>query len=269
MSESTWKEQDLRRYYGKYPGLVTDPDPEGGEHRGVIQVDVPGILEEDGRGGSRPLRVLARPCFIPGFFYIPQKGQPVWVEFAAGNIDEPLWTGVWYPTAGDAAMKPPKTGTGDPPHTQQLVIRLGSRVLHLDEEKGSIRVVDEQNDSRVEMDGNGIRMEYRKHAIRIQGDKIDIVADDTMPPGTPTARGEVNLQGTLAVTAYGQPLVLAPFVDRLLTLLLSHMHIGNLGAPTPLDPATMASIISLRTELELPVPEPSLPTLLSRTFLKV
>ena len=88
------------KYYGKYPGLVLDNKPPAGQaHVGELLVEVSGILEEaSGGSGEQAMQVWAKPCFVPGFFFIPEVGAQVWVEFAAGDINQPLWTGVWYPT---------------------------------------------------------------------------------------------------------------------------------------------------------------------------
>ena len=100
-----------RRYYGKHAGVVVDNRaPPSGGHRGVLRVRVPAILEETA-DGPRPLEVDAHPCLPPGYFCLPKKDDHVWVEFAAGELEHPIWTGVWYPE-------------GQPPFavTDQLVV---------------------------------------------------------------------------------------------------------------------------------------------------
>jgi hypothetical protein len=119
------------RYYGKYPGVVVDrAAPPGEAHRGELRVRVPGILEDrpDG-GGHRPLEVVAAPCYPPGFFFVPAVDAPVWVEFVAGELEAPIWTGVWYargaapPTATDAA----------PSERHQLIRTAAGHVIELDD----------------------------------------------------------------------------------------------------------------------------------------
>jgi hypothetical protein len=153
-----------RRYYGKYAGLVTDngPPSDGSAHRGQVKVKVPGILEETpGGNGNRPIEVIAAPAFLPGYFFVPENQAPVWVEFVAGDINYPIWTGVWYPD--DA---PPKvidagqpTQAGDAPTLDQKVIRTRSgQVIQLDDTSGSEQLVvkDEKNGNTVTLDSSGV-----------------------------------------------------------------------------------------------------------------
>jgi type VI secretion system (T6SS) baseplate-like injector VgrG len=122
-------------YFGKYAGEVMDFDadlPDANALRGDIRVKVAAILEEDDDGNPRPLEVIAKPAFHPGFFYIPEPQDKVWVEFVAGNIDWPIWTGMWYPDG-----KSPGTTTGDSPTRFQKVIRTKSgHVVQLDDTDG-------------------------------------------------------------------------------------------------------------------------------------
>lgn len=128
-------ETDTKQYFGKYSGEVLPFDadlPDESALRGDIRVRVPGILEEDATGQPQPLAVVAKPSFLPGFFYIPEPGDKVWVEFVAGDIDHPIWTGVWYPD--DAS---PETVAGERPTRFQKVIRTASgHVVQLDDTEG-------------------------------------------------------------------------------------------------------------------------------------
>jgi hypothetical protein len=77
--------------YGKYRGIVvsaTDPDASG---RLKVQVPL----------GGQPVDVWADAC-VPytgksnGFYAIPPVGSGVWVEFAEGDVNKPIWTGCWW-----------------------------------------------------------------------------------------------------------------------------------------------------------------------------
>jgi hypothetical protein len=157
-----------RRYYGKYAGLVTDngPPPDGGSHRGQVKVKVPGILEETPDGNEhQPLEVLAYPAFLPGFFFVPDNEAPVWVEFVAGDINFPIWTGVWYPDdKTPKATSPTSPGQqGDAPTLDQKIIRSktdSGQVIQLDDTSGSAQTVisDEANGNLITLDQNGINI---------------------------------------------------------------------------------------------------------------
>lgn len=144
-----------RRYLGKYAGLVTANDPPAsGDHRGQVTVKVPGILEETPDGDDhQPIEVLAAPAFLPGFFFVPEVDDPVWVEFVAGDINYPIWTGVWYPQ--DAT---PHTFDDNAPTRTQRVIRTKSgHVVQLDDTSGGERLVitDSANKNTITFDSSG------------------------------------------------------------------------------------------------------------------
>lgn len=89
------------RVFGKHEGVVrVNLDPLMG---GRVQVEVPSVL------GSN--RVWARPC-VPyadarlGLFLMPPVGGRVWVEFAAGDTDQPIWSGAWW-ADGDVPSRDP------------------------------------------------------------------------------------------------------------------------------------------------------------------
>lgn len=185
------------RYYGKYPAIVVDSEPDGdAPHRGDLLVAVPAILEDAPPGsapdadafgleaseGRRPIQVLAKPCFAPGTFLLPEPGQHVWVEFAAGDVNEPIWSGVWLPR--DTT---PATSDDEPPTSAQRVIRTTSgHVIEFDDREGEERlVVRDRNDSRVVFDEDGIR-------VHSDGDVEVHAANVTVDCGD----GEVHLRAT-------------------------------------------------------------------------
>jgi Type VI secretion system/phage-baseplate injector OB domain len=144
------------RHYGKYAGVVADNGPPpSGSHRGEILVNVPGILEETPDGdGNQPIQVTAAPAFLPGYFFVPNVNDTVWVEFVDGDINHPIWSGVWYPRD-----KTPVTVDGDAPTLDQKIIRTRSgQVIQLDDTSGSQQLVikDEVHKATITFDGNGI-----------------------------------------------------------------------------------------------------------------
>lgn len=81
-----------RRVFGKYRGKVASN--EDSQKRGRLEVTVPAIF------GNQ--RIWALPC-VPaanpdgsGVFAMPDIGANVWVEFEAGNLDYPIWTGCFW-----------------------------------------------------------------------------------------------------------------------------------------------------------------------------
>jgi uncharacterized protein involved in type VI secretion and phage assembly len=89
-----FEERIKDRYFGKYEGVVTATDDP--LEIGRIRAKVPGVLGEDVESG------WALPC-VPfgggkdrGFLFLPEVGDTVWIEFAAGDLTRPIWTGTFW-----------------------------------------------------------------------------------------------------------------------------------------------------------------------------
>jgi hypothetical protein len=88
-------ERQTDRFYGKYRGLVlVSEDP---QKQGRIQAIVPEVL------GTIPTN-WCLPCTPyagagAGLFTIPVPSSGVWIEFEAGDVNRPVWTGCWWGTA--------------------------------------------------------------------------------------------------------------------------------------------------------------------------
>lgn len=184
------------KYYGKYPGRVLEnTPPEEDDHRGELLVEIPAILEETPDGaGERALQVVAKPCFLPGFFFIPDPEAQVWVEFVAGDIDYPVWTGVWYPT--DAS---PRTADDQAPTEFQKIQRTSSgHVIQLDDSEDDEKLViyhKSQSVITIDKDGN-ILIEHSGGAMMaLKDDKAVEVTADTV-----TITGDITLDGTVQIT---------------------------------------------------------------------
>lgn len=220
--EDNKQEYTINKYYGKYPGVVLSNDPpRNAPHRGELLVEVHGILEETPDGKSqRPIRVMAKPCFPPGFFFIPEKDDQVWVEFGAGDINNPIWTGVWYPQA-----KTPNTADAQAPTKFQKVIRtVSGLVIQLDDSNGSGQVVitDEKNKNTIIMDQNGIKL--------AAGNNVNITMDST---GITLNADAVNLGG-----AAGEGVVMGESFGNIWNLFINHTHTTATGpTSTPVPPA--------------------------------
>jgi Type VI secretion system/phage-baseplate injector OB domain len=81
------------RYWGKYRGIVDEvleDDPPG-----RIIAKVPSVYGDD----------VKSPPALPAFPYagdghglvaLPEVGDGVWIEFEAGDVSHPIWTGCWF-----------------------------------------------------------------------------------------------------------------------------------------------------------------------------
>ena len=88
------------RFYGKYRGLVlNNQDP---SNLGRLQATRPrGPRRDPDRLGAALLLRTRAPA--PGFFAVPPVGAGVWIEFEAGDVSRPIWSGAWW-AAGEVPM---------------------------------------------------------------------------------------------------------------------------------------------------------------------
>lgn len=273
----------LEKYYGKYPGVVIDdsgnstyPLTEDERKRGELWVRVPGILEElpddNSPDGADPqgLEVIAKPCFPPGFFYVPEPGAHVWVEFAAGDINTPIWSGVWYPsnaippTVADStptrAQKVIRTGSGhvvqidDTGNEEKIVImHKGSSFMSIDKDsnvlihnqkgtislnakEGNIQIADEHQNS-VTLQESGIIIQRKANAgVYLHDDLVRIIAKDVVLVGT------VNIGQGDDPSAFASALAADEALTLMLNLFTKHTHATALGPSGPPVPTVNALI---------------------------
>lgn len=199
-----------RRYYGKYAAIVVKnkvdelelPDREN--HIGEIIVQVPGILE-DGDSGQQPIEVIAKPCFAPGFFFVPEKESHVWIEFIAGDIDFPVWTGVWYPVENV-----PKTWDDEDPDELKKVFRTASgHVIEMDNTEDDEKIVifhKSETALTIDKDGNvtiehkgGAKLELKDDTtVEVTSDSINLIGDITLD-GDVHVTGNTDIAGNTEV----------------------------------------------------------------------
>lgn len=75
-------------WYGMYKGIChNNVDPEG---MGRIQATCPQIF-----GNNSTLTGWAWPCVSPGTLKPPRLLEGVWLAFEDGDVDHPIWMGVW------------------------------------------------------------------------------------------------------------------------------------------------------------------------------
>jgi hypothetical protein len=77
--------------HGKYRGTVVSARDPRASGRLKVQISL----------GSQPVEVWADAC-VPytgrnnAIYAIPPEGSGVWVEFAEGDVNKPIWTGCWW-----------------------------------------------------------------------------------------------------------------------------------------------------------------------------
>jgi hypothetical protein len=101
------------RVFGKYRGQV---DTVGtGSELGLIKATVPEVLGTEVTPWARPAVPFAGAKH--GLVALPEKGDGVWIEFEAGNLSQPIWSGCWWadneiPAPGAEKVRVFATSTG-------------------------------------------------------------------------------------------------------------------------------------------------------------
>lgn len=197
--------QASQAHYGKYAATVlangqeTTPDPtlliDPPLRVGELWVEIQGFQEEeplDPTGNTnRALQARAVPCLPPGFLFVPQVGATIWVEFAAGNINHPVWTGVWY--AEESA--PATVDDAQPTAFQQIIRTRSGHVIQLDDSENSEQLIitDATNAIVIRLDADGITIDSSGKAITVTCDSVDV-------EGNVNITGDVDITGAMRVS---------------------------------------------------------------------
>jgi phage baseplate assembly protein gpV len=115
-------------YFGKYRGIVTDVDDPNTQCR--IRATVPAVLGDQACGWAMPAAPFAGDGH--GFVMLPKVGSGVWIEFEAGQLDNPIWSGAWWASG----QRPDPQGAG----VRVIVSEKGHTVV-LDDESDEVKLV--------------------------------------------------------------------------------------------------------------------------------
>jgi uncharacterized protein involved in type VI secretion and phage assembly len=113
----------MSQYYGKYRGKVeNNVDP---MMLGRIQVSCPAVLGDGTPNWAMPCAPYAGSGV--GLFAIPPVGANVWVEFEAGELDHPIWSGCFW-GKGEVPTSPPLA--------QVKILKTDAATITLDDQPG-------------------------------------------------------------------------------------------------------------------------------------
>lgn len=251
------------KYFGKYRGFVKDNDDP--EQRGRLRLSVPSVLGEALTGWALPCLPFGG-LADQGLFMVPEIDARVWVEFEAGNLNQPIWTGTFWQQSGDApgeaAVSPPTTRVFKTPagHVLQFDDAQGQEAFHLIHPAGAQTSVDEK--------GTVVITDARDNTLTLDADSGEIVLEDghgntlLMNSGGTTvedsngARIEMAAAGVTIKAAKvvvdggqvmlggsgGEPIIKG---QSFLTLFATHIHTsGGPGSPTtpPIPQGEMSSL---------------------------
>lgn len=115
-------------YFGKYRGIVTDVGDPNNQCR--IRATVPAVLGEQECGWAMPASPFAGSGH--GFVMLPKVGSGVWIEFEAGRLDNPIWSGAWW-------------ASGERPDPQgdavRIIVSEKGHKLILDDDSNEVKLV--------------------------------------------------------------------------------------------------------------------------------
>jgi len=217
------------RYFGKYRGTVVDnQDP---TNRGRVKVRVPSVLKD--------LNVWAMPC-LPyagnnvGVFMVPEPGAGVWVEFEAGDLSYPIWTGGFW---ADGEVPKNEKGTEATPSLRIIRSEKGllvsfddaAQVLTLSDEDGSNIMTIEVQQGKIKIKGN--------LKVVVEAPQIELVENATHP------------------VVFGDELM--TYLNQIVQIYQSHTHPGELALgvlpvtpapPVPPLPPPTPSLLSIKVK---------------------
>jgi uncharacterized protein involved in type VI secretion and phage assembly len=146
------------RFYGKYRGTVTEIDATTLR----IKAKVPAVLGEQPTGWCMPCVPYAGPGV--GLAFLPEEGAGVWIEFEAGDVSYPIWTGCYW-----RSDELPSEAT---PTVKTIITRGGHKIL-LDDEETSITIKD-SNDNSIVVESSGITIKHGGKQIEISTSAVNV-----------------------------------------------------------------------------------------------
>lgn len=155
-------QQRAVRHYGKYRGIVTEnQDP---KNLGRIKARVPEVLGDVETGWALPCAPYAGDG--SGVYTVPGPGAGVWIEFEAGDVSRPIWSGCWWgegqlPNQATPAIKVIKTASG---HT-----------ITLDDTGGGEKVeITDKNGAKIVMDQSGIEVSKGSQKVKLTQSSVTV-----------------------------------------------------------------------------------------------
>ena len=198
------------RVWGKYSGTVVNNLDTS--HQGRITALVPEVLGAIPTGWARPCIPVAG--ISAGFYAIPPIGSGVWIEFEAGDVSRPIWTGGYWAVEEPPTVPPAPPGTPVPPTTKIWRSDTGLTTA-FDDLKQMITLTDITGQ-------NQITISVLTGTVAIKGLARVVLDGKLVQLG-----GDITPQPAVWGTA------LMAYLTQLATAFNTHMHPGQLAAAVP------------------------------------
>lgn len=213
------------RYFGKYRGKVKDnKDP---NKLGAIRALVPEVFGDVISGWALPSTPYAGDGV--GQFMIPPIDAGVWIEFEAGEVSRPIWSGCWW--GENDLPKDAGSKTASPP---LKIIRSEKGLMITLDDNSQIITVSDKNGSnilKIQVQQGQIKIQSVSKVI-VEAPQIELVENATHP------------------VVFGDDLL--QYLNQLVSFFNTHMHPGETLVGIPVTPAP-----------PVPIFPPATPTLLS------
>lgn len=259
------------QFYGKYRGIVVDnADP---DQLGRLRVRVPSVLGPDVVSG------WALPC-VPyggdmdqGFLFVPELGAGVWIEFEEGDLEFPVWVGTFWsrPSHETELPKPNRLDGNEEPTAQRrpsrkIIKTVKGHTLQFEDADGveMVTIVEATDGHVITLDANGIKVKDGKFGHEIALGATGVKVTDGLHAGNQVS---TDATGVTIADTNGNKVILGPSgikvgsatatqqmvlgttlaanVATFLATLNTHVHVGNLGAPTSPPVAPIALPVPL------------------------
>ncbi len=225
-------ERTTDRFYGKYRGLVTvNIDP---LNLGRLQAMVPEVLGESPSTWALPCAPYAGTG--AGQFMIPPVGAGVWIEFEAGDVSRPIWTGTWWATG-----EVPMDEKGVPAQPTTKIIR---------SDFGLILAMDDTAQTITISDAVGVNL----MTVKVLEGTIQIKSAIKVELEAPLIN---HGQAATHPAVFGDQLL--TYLNQLVSMFNSHVHPGELAGgfipvtpapPVPPFPPATPALISIKNMIE-------------------
>lgn len=208
---------EAARFFGKYRGLVTDnADP---RTMARVRARVPEILGDVETGWAMPCAPYAGER--TGLLAVPEPGAGVWIEFEAGDVSRPIWSGCWWQS--DKLPEDEAGGAGRPAlrvfrSEEGLVL-----ALHDDAKKIALSDANGSNLLTIEVEQGQVTVRATQKVV-VEAPKIEVVEGATHP------------------MVLGDDLV--QYLTQVVTSFNTHTHPGETCAGVPVTPMVPAPPLS-------------------------
>jgi type VI secretion system (T6SS) baseplate-like injector VgrG len=195
-------ERQTDRFYGKYRGLVSKIDDPS--NLGRLKANVPELLGTVETGWALPCAPYAGAGM--GFYTVPPVGAGVWIEFEAGDVSRPIWSGSWW---GDNDLPADEQGTDATPSLKIFRSESGL-ILAFDDDGHTLTISDSAGSNLV--------------TIKKDAGEVDVTGATKVVLEAP----EIDHgKGATHPAVFGDSLL--QYLSQLVSTFNAHMHPGELA----------------------------------------